>query len=64
MTANSTSVAVERLSLEPISTQCDVCPVCVPIELLATSFNLPQPNVMLVQYRSPIKLVETRLIQV
>ena len=39
--------------LQPASTQCDVGPACVPIELLSTYFNLPQPSVMLVQCVSP-----------
>ena len=30
-----------------------VGPVCVPIELLSTYFNLPQPSVVLVQCVSP-----------
>ena len=39
--------------LQPASTQCGVGPVCVPIELLSTYFNLPQPSVVLVQCVSP-----------
>ena len=39
--------------LQPASTQCGVGPVCVPIELLSTYFNLPQPSVMLIQCVSP-----------
>ena len=39
--------------LQPASTQCDVGPVCVRIELLSTYFNLPQPSVVLVQCVSP-----------
>ena len=39
--------------LQPPSTQCGVGPVCVPIELLSTYFNLPQPSVVLVQCVSP-----------
>ena len=35
--------------LQPASTQCDVGPMCVPIELLSTYFSLPQPSVLLVQ---------------
>ena len=35
--------------LHPASSQCDVGPVCVPIELLSTYFNLPQSNEVLVQ---------------
>ena len=35
--------------LQPASTLCDVGPACVPIELLSTYFNLPQPSVMLIQ---------------
>ena len=38
---------------QPASTQCGVGPVCVPIELLSTYFNLPQPSVVLVQCVSP-----------
>ena len=34
--------------LQPALTQCDVGPMRVPIELLSTYFNLPQPSVMLV----------------
>ena len=36
--------------LEPASdtTQCNVDPVCVSIELLLTAFNLPQPSVVLI----------------
>ena len=39
--------------LQPASTQCGVGPVCVPIELLSTYFNLSQPSVVLVQYVFP-----------
>ena len=39
--------------LQPASTQCGVGPVCVPIQLLSTYFNLPQPSVVLVQCVSP-----------
>ena len=39
--------------LQLASTQCGVGPVCVPIELLSTYFNLPQPSVVLVQCVSP-----------
>ena len=39
--------------LQPASTQCGVGPVCVPMELLSTYFNLPQPSVVLVQWVSP-----------
>ena len=35
--------------LQPALIQCGVGPVCVPIELLSTYFNLPQPSVVLVQ---------------
>ena len=38
---------------QPASTQCGVGPVCVPIGLLSTYFNLPQPSVVLVQCVSP-----------
>ena len=39
---------------EPASTRCGFGPVCVPIELLSTYFNLPQPCVVLVQCVSPL----------
>ena len=39
--------------LQPASAQCGVGPVCVPVELLSTYFNLPQPSVVLVQCVSP-----------
>ena len=39
--------------LQPASAQCDVGPVCVPIELLPTYFNLPQLSVVLVQCVAP-----------
>ena len=39
--------------LQPATTQYDVSPVCVSIELFSTYFNLPQPSVMLVQCVSP-----------
>ena len=46
--------------LRPASTQCGVGPVCVPIELLSTYFNLPQPSVMLVNpVCVPIELLST-----
>ena len=38
---------------QPASTQCGIGPVCVPIELLSTYFNLPQPSVVLVLCVSP-----------
>ena len=38
---------------QPASTQCGVDPVCAPIELLSTYFNLPQPSVVLIQCVSP-----------
>ena len=44
--------------LQPASTQCDVDPVCVSIELLSTYFNMPQPSVMLIQC-VPIELLST-----
>ena len=39
---------------QPASTQCGVGPMCVPIELVSTYFNLPQPSVVLVQCVSPL----------
>ena len=39
--------------LQPASTQYGVGPVCVPMELLSTYFNLPQPSMVLVQCVSP-----------
>ena len=36
--------------LQPASTQCAVGPVCVPIEILSTYFNLPQPGLRLIHH--------------
>ena len=40
-------------------TQCGVDPVCVPIELLSTTFNLPQPSVVLVQCSTILNNAQT-----
>ena len=55
--ASSEYVSLPNVTLiqvsQPASTQCGVVPVCVPLELLSTYFNLPQPSVLLVQCVSP-----------
>ena len=41
-------ISCATTNCQHVSTQCDVGPVCFPIELLSTYFNLPQLNVMLI----------------
>ena len=58
------SVCPHRAVVHPLqlaSTQYDVGPVCVPIEQLLTYFNLPQPNVVIIQC-VPIEKITANLI--
>ena len=49
MASSYISVAFVEVSVKLTSTQCDFGWVGVPIELLSTYCNLPQPSVVLVQ---------------
>ena len=50
---SKSTISSYQFAYMTINTQYDVGPVCVPMELLSTYFNLPQPSVMLIQCVSP-----------